>query len=140
MQIPDYEISDLDLYWLAGLLEGEGSFSNSRNTVKGKVYLYPKIVVSMVDRDIIQRVCDIFNTSVYEIPAKSIRPGHQIQFRATLTGAKAAGLMKKLLPVMGDRRSSRIMSVLEAYEELEDTALRRSRNCSIAQKARWSRS
>jgi hypothetical protein len=29
---------DSDLYWLAGLLEGEGHFGIYRNTVDGKIY------------------------------------------------------------------------------------------------------
>jgi hypothetical protein len=136
VNIEDYSIDIESLCWLAGLLEGEGSFSTSRNTVGGKVYLYPKIVVSMTDIDIIDRVSILFKTSTYKIPETSLRAEKLPQYRATLTGSRAASLMKKLLPLMGIRRASRIKEVLEAYEAKEDTLTAMSKSCTVAQQAR----
>lgn len=109
---------------------------NGRNIVNQKLYLYPKIVVSMTDRDIIDRVADLFGTSTYVIPNKS--PGNRKDaYRAQINGARAAALMAKLKPIMGARRSSRIDEILEEYGELESTEVRRARSCSEAQIARW---
>ena len=135
MEIPDYPIKDIDLYWLAGILEGEGSFLNARNHVKGKLYLYPRIVVTMTDRDIIDRVSSLFDTSTYIVPNK--RPeDRKDQFRALINGSRAAGLMSRLFPIMSERRQSKIDEILLSYEELESTEVRLKRSCSIAQKNR----
>lgn len=127
-------ISDNDLSWLAGLLEGEGSFMMSRNHVGGKVYLYPKIVVSMTDEDVIARVSSLFGTSVYVIPKVDDRLQ---QWRAQSSGAKAAELMNRLLPHMGERRSNKIKEILSLYGDIEPTEVRRARSCSESQKKRW---
>jgi hypothetical protein len=127
-------IDDITLSWLAGLLEGEGSFMMSRNTVKGKIYHYPKIVVSMTDEDVIQRAADAFGTSVYTVPKIENR---KQQWRATLTGSKAAEMMTLLIPHMGKRRAAKIKEILSEYGDIEPTNVRRSRSCSIAAKARW---
>ena len=127
-------INDYDLRWLAGLLEGEGSFMMSRNTVGGKLYLYPKIVVTMTDEDVIQRAASLFGTKVYVVPKQTDRLQ---QWRATLTGTRAAALMERLLPEMGTRRSNKIGEILQAYGDIESTEIRRQRACSESAKARW---
>ena len=53
------DIARDDLMWLAGLLEGEGSFLMARNIVAGKVYRYPKITVNMTDRDVIEHAAEV---------------------------------------------------------------------------------
>ena len=131
-------MNDVDLGWLAGLLEGEGSFMMSRNIVSGKVYFYPKIVVTMTDRDVIQRAAELFGTSCYNIPNK--RPGDRLdQYRAQISGAKAAQLMLELNPQMGGRRSAKIQEILNAYGEIEPTEVRRARSCSESAKKRWAK-
>src|ERR1700745_1969177 len=106
------EINEIDLAWLAGLLEGEGSFMMNRNIKFGKLYYYPKVVVGMTDEDIIQRAASIFGTSVYMLPKIDNR---KQAWRAQLGGAKAAVLMQLLLPQMGIRRSKKIQEILLAY-------------------------
>lgn len=128
------EICDNDLNWLAGLLEGEGSFMMGRNWVNGKLYLYPRIVVSMTDADVIERVARLFGTSVYVVPpSKSAdRKHYKQQWRAQVNGARAAHLMEQLLPIMGGRRASKIKEILADYGEIEPTEVRRRRSCQNA--------
>lgn len=109
----------------------------SRNTQSGKVYRYPKITVNMVDRDVIEHVARLFETNVYDIPASSIPAGRQLQYRATITGSRAAQLMATLRPWLSVRRAERIDTVLAEYGELESTEVRRRRSCSEAAKKRW---
>lgn len=127
-------INDVELAWLAGILEGEGSFMMGRNIVGGKVYFYPRVVVTMTDRDVIDRVASLFETNTYCLPEKSDRKD---QYRAQVNGSRAATLMEMLLLHMGERRSSKIKEILLEYGEIEPTNVRRSRSCSIAQKQRW---
>ena len=106
-----------DVAWLAGLLEGEGSFMMSRSTVAGKVYYYPKIVVCMTDKDVVERAALLLsNNSVYRVPLSKNGVSKKLQYRAQVSGIKAALLMKELLPLMGERRSAKIQEVLDAYE------------------------
>lgn len=110
-------MSDLERGWLAGLLEGEGSFFLQKTNVRGKYRYYPKITVVMTDLDIIERVSRIFGTSVYVMPASQMKqPHHKQQYRATLTGMRAAGIMVDIAPLMGQRRREKINQVLLDWE------------------------
>lgn len=126
-------MQESELAWLAGLLEGEGSFMMSRNTVNHKVYLYPKVVVTMTDKDVIQRAALLFGTGVYTVKVKT----GKTQYRAQVTGTRAAEFMKQLLPFMGERRSAKINEILASYGDIESTEVRRQRSCSESQSRRW---
>lgn len=91
-----------DLIWLAGLLEGEGSF----DLHKGK---YPRIRVGMTDRDVVGRAATLLGAQV----RTTLRPKPlSATFHAEVSGARAAEAMAQLLPHMGARRSSKIATVL----------------------------
>lgn len=95
-----------DLYWLAGLLEGEGSFQIRRGNA---------IVVSlgMTDEDIIQRAAQYFGKPIY----KEERPaGYKTVYRTQCYGQHAMALMMTVYPLMGKRRQKQIKNVLlQAY-------------------------
>lgn len=124
--------SEAELFWVAGILEGEGSFMMIKSWVSGKAYLYPKIVVTMTDRDIIERVAVLFGNSVYDVPPEKKFPGRKYQYRAQISGAPAAELMLLLLPIMGARRGKRIREILMEFDTLEPTNVRRARSVSFA--------
>lgn len=126
-----------EVAWLAGLLEGEGSFFMLTSHVGGKAYRYPRIAVNMTDRDIIERVAALLCGSVYDIPATSIRPGMKLQYRAQASGSNAAEWMVRLKPWLGARRAAKIDELLAEYGAIEPTNVRRARACSQSQKARW---
>jgi hypothetical protein len=106
-----------DLAWLAGLLEGEGSFMTIKSHVRGKVYLYPKIVVTMTDLDVIQRAATLIGNAVYNVPLQKNGVSKLSQYRAQVSGVKAAELMRQLLPYMGKRRTDKIREILRDYEK-----------------------
>ncbi|NIK60774.1 LAGLIDADG family homing endonuclease [Kribbella shirazensis] len=114
------------LAWLAGLLEGEGYFGTINSHVAGKIYRYPRVGVTMTDRDVVERVADMFGLKVTSIRPKP--PSKLMQYRFTLTGARAAQLMVDLRPMLGVRRQSQIDAVLAEYSMAEDTAVRRARS------------
>jgi len=89
--------------WLAGLLEGEGCFVQSR---------YPRIQLSMVDRDIVERAARMMEAGVRE---PRVRPPRLPQFLVSPSGARAVTAMKRILPHMGGRRSKKIASILAEY-------------------------
>ena len=63
-------ISEKDLYWLVGLLEGEGSFMVLTSEIrrKGGTKLPINIQISMSDKDIMEKVSNIFKTKVHLLP------------------------------------------------------------------------
>lgn len=115
--------SSEEIAWLAGLLDGEGSFLLNRSIVGGKVYLYPKIVVGMTDLDVIERVADLFGTSVYEPPKVKDR---KRLWRATIQGAGAVSLMRLLRPWMSERRGERIDELIAYWDTRPTAAAQRS--------------
>ena len=108
-----------------------------RNTVKGKVYYYPRVVVTMTDEDVIQRAARVFGTGVYTVPQRKDRPQDKQQWRAQINGSRAAELMSLLRPNMGNRRGKKIDEILRQYGEIESTEIRRARSCSESAKKRW---
>ena len=93
--------TDVELAWLAGLLEGEGCFSvaveNKRPT---------GISLNMTDLDIVARVAGWWGVS-YNSP-RNKEEHHKEQYRCTLRGQPSVDLMIKLKPYMGIRRSQKI--------------------------------
>jgi hypothetical protein len=112
-------MSEADIAWLAGLLEGEGSFFMSRTPNGDVMYQYPLIVVSMTDEDVIERVARFFGTKVYRYKYDK-RPGHKATYKAVVSGSRAAGLMEMILPWMGVRRSAKIKELLESPSGRKD--------------------
>jgi hypothetical protein len=91
-----------DLVWLAGLLEGEGTFDLHRGR-------YPRIRVGMTDRDVVGRAAHLMGSQI----RLSLRPApYAATWHAEISGTRATALMQELLPLMGARRSAKIASVL----------------------------
>lgn len=91
-----------DLIWLAGLLEGEGTF----DLHKGR---YPRIRLGMTDRDVVGRAATLLGArvrlSLHAAPKSAT-------WHTEISGARAAEIMAQILPHMGARRSARIATVL----------------------------
>lgn len=93
-----------DLLWLAGLLEGEGSFDAHR----GK---YPRIRLAMTDRDIVGRAASLMDATI----RLSLHPApNKATWHTEISGKRAALIMAEILPHMGARRSGKIAEVLGA--------------------------
>ena len=98
------------LPWLAGLLEGEGSF----HTTGG----YPVVKLTMCDRDIVTRVAELLgDTRVWDMTQDGdAERGWSPTWATGLAGARAADLMRTLRPLMGVRRGAAIDRALEVYD------------------------
>lgn len=103
-------MDDKDFFWLVGLLEGEGCFStsNQRSKYKGRSYLYvyPKIVLRMTDRDVVERAANLLGGCGVRLVPRH-RP-HKDIFECELMGARALRMMRLLLPHLGIRRQARV--------------------------------
>ena len=100
-----------ELIWLAGLMEGEGSFMLSTSSVQGRRYQHARMTVGMSDKDVVEHVARLFGTSVYAYTPK--KPPHKVIYSAQVNGLKARWFMERLLPYMGERRAAKIREVLE---------------------------
>ena len=94
-----------DVVWLAGLLEGEGTFDLHR----GK---YPRVRVAMTDRDVVGRAATLFGSSI----RLTLKPAPTSPlWHAEIQGGPAAEIMRAVLPFMGTRRSGKIAEILSEY-------------------------
>ena len=93
-------ISPLELAWLAGLLEGEGTFIAA--TAK-----YPVCVsLNMTDADVVDRVAAWWEVSVSQ--PRTRKTHHKQSFRCMIRGERAVKWMRRLRPFMGERRTRAI--------------------------------
>jgi len=93
--------------WLTGLLEAEGTFLKPPPSSPR----HPVVRCCMTDRDVIERVAEMFDTGVVTIGMGR----HRTAYATTVRGSRAAGLMKELKPGMGIRRAVAIESALQRH-------------------------
>ena len=104
-------MQDKDLYWLAGLIEGEGCYTWLKRVYK------PQVIISMCDQDVIEKAAQLMGTSVVSVyPPSHRKRGHSPQWHAKVTGQRAIYLMQALYPLMGKRRKARIDELYEMYD------------------------
>lgn len=99
-----------DLYWLAGMFEGEGTFgiSQPRNHNKNRS---ARLAIGGTDRDVMEKVASLIGGNVRTSPDP--RPNRKTMYNIEIYGVKAEKWMKTLLPLMGERRSARIQEILD---------------------------
>ena len=101
---------DCDLAWLAGLLEGEGTFTRTYSPSG----FYPVLSVKMCSRDIVERAAILLGVSrVAQRRPKN--PAWSLEYAAKIGGAAAALWMQRLRPLMGERRRAAIDLALDDY-------------------------
>lgn len=98
-------MNEIEIAWLAGLLEGEGCFySQGRSNGCG-------LILGMTDKDVVEKAANLVGGKVRTKSEK--RPNHKPAWAFHLTGDTAVSVMKQVLPYMGQRRSQKIKEVLE---------------------------
>jgi hypothetical protein len=102
-------IREPDLHWLAGLLEGEGTFLAGPPSAPRS----PAVQVSMVDRDIIERAGALLDAAVTMVPSR--REGWRTAYCVRVRGARAVMWMQRLRPLMGTRRQVQIDRAIESH-------------------------
>lgn len=99
-----------ELYWLAGMYEGEGSFvpgPPSRPNV-------PRATLVSTDHDVIQKVAALTPGAIItSVPSRD--PRHKDKWRIVIYGPRAVALMLKLRPLMGKRRQAAIDRAVATY-------------------------
>ena len=101
-----------DRAWLAGLLEGEGSFIASRDARNS----YPVIKVEMCDQEVIERAAFLLDARVWVAGPRA--EGWRPTYIAQIAGQHAAEWMRQLRPYMGIRRTAAIDAALSTYQPI----------------------
>lgn len=97
--------------WVAGLLEGEGSFMAGHPSQAN----LPTIRISMTDKDVLERYADSIGGAAVT-PLKSRKEHWKQAYVVQLSGARAVKIMEELRPHMGARRQEQIDRALTSYE------------------------
>jgi hypothetical protein len=102
-----YVISAKDIYWAAGLIEGEGCFCAQHGT-------NPEIRVKMCDQDIIERLHTLLGSpqKIYTYTPKG-KPTYKPMYCSTTIGHRAVSWMMMVYPIMGRRRQAKIRELLQ---------------------------
>jgi len=92
------------------LMEGEGSFMRGPPSAPNAI----RISLSMTDRDVVSRVAALWELQYLSI--KRNGPSYYKRcYQLILRGLRAAVLMKRLRPLMGERRQGQIDRALRSF-------------------------
>lgn len=110
--VRDHSIRMKEIYWLAGLLEGEGAF------LWGKLRNNPRVTFTSTDLDITARVAGLFRkTLMGPYFHKEGRIGKKPYYMAEVTGPRAIGWMMTLYTLMGGRRKEDIKRIVSIFND-----------------------
>lgn len=104
-----------EIAWLAGLLEGEGSFVFKKQKRRNGVYVMPVIKVGSTDLDVMQRVAEMWGAKHMQFHRRR-QPHWKDQWIVTRSGQPAVETMRQILPWMGERRAAKIRELIAAWE------------------------
>ena len=116
-------LSKAELHWLAGWLEGEGSFCAPPPSDPRR----PRIVAQARDEDVVAEAGRLLRVKPYYENSERIKAhGWSPMWRLLLQGGRAEELMEALKPVMGARRTAQIDSALDAARRAQRLKERRT--------------
>ena len=121
MQMP---VDDEDLYWLIGILEGEGTFISASPSGRG----IPVVRVVMTDRDVVERVGALIDRAV--LPVRKRRPHYKTPYVTTIKGTPALTLMRAIYPMMGTLRQANIERSIASWRGHRARWTRPAARCS----------
>lgn len=107
---PPRGITRAEFHWLAGWLEGEGSFMGPAPSDPRRV----RISARATDEDVVSeasRLCSV--TPSYDYSDRARSRGWSPTWRLLLRGRRAALFMERLQPILSARRRDQIASALE---------------------------
>ena len=97
------DVSDAEMHWVAGFLEGEGTFNCSHS---------PIVRADQVQREPLDRLQRIVGGGSIRLKLKS-NPRHSDIHSWNLCGNPAILLMKRLYPYMSPKRQQQIKTAIE---------------------------
>lgn len=102
--------------WLAGLLDGEGCFENTRSVPqRGGIYKYPRIQLQMTDEDTVRTAAAMMGNCPVGF-REGQKAHHKRLWHTKIHGVRALGVMLSVFPYLSDRRRQKIECVLSEFE------------------------
>ena len=89
-----------DIYWLAGILEGEGCFNLARNSIQ--------VRCGMTDKDTIEKISLLLQSKIYTGHTPAGKPYYSVQ----IGGVQAYQIMCTIYSLMSIRRKTKILSIV----------------------------
>jgi hypothetical protein len=113
-----HEMTPEEIAWLAGLLEGEGSFFIVwKTSTTGEKYATFRITLGMTDEDVVRRAFEMTGIGTFRGPLVQAGMGWKPVWRWEVHKRDViAELLPLIRPQMGKRRGERIDSILYHYE------------------------
>lgn len=97
-------MTKVEIGWLAGLFEGEGSFYVNTIRKNGKTYKYPAAAIKMTDRDVVEKAYQLFGKGNIRHTRKQ-RPKWKPTWTWTLNGFELTNELFQLIKEhLGERR------------------------------------
>ena len=96
-------------YWLAGILEGEGTFMSGPPSEPNS----PIARICMTDRDVVARAALLLGRAVTPVPAR--QADYKPPYLAQVKGHDAVGLMRAVRPVLGPDRQNQVDRALKSW-------------------------
>jgi len=96
-------LSDFNLGWIVGILEGEGTFDLSNKK-------YPRVRIEMTDKDSVYRFYAVLGVS--RTPRHTVRQDKKDSWVGSIHGPQAKLLMVDVFPHMSERRQQKIQEIL----------------------------
>jgi DNA-binding transcriptional regulator YiaG len=102
-------MKETDLAWLAGLLEGEGSFLKAPPSKPN----CPRVSLEMTDKDVVERAALLMDGKAVRVNVRNDL--WKQSYRVIIRGSRGVALMRLLYPMMSARRRAQIDAALEKY-------------------------
>lgn len=98
--------------WLAGIFEGEGSIG-AKYQARGRTNQV-RLIIQMTDKDIVERVADIWEAKVRQVKRHSkFKDHYKTQYATEICGSRADAIIEIIGPLLGARRMEQIQKVRE---------------------------
>jgi hypothetical protein len=109
------ELTEFDKGWLAGLLEGEGSFGYYETPRKGGGTPIRRLiaVLKMCDEDVVRRAQKLVEVGSLQVHQRTSR---RPEWTWTVCGQQALMVMEIIYPYMGARRREQIANAVNRYQ------------------------
>jgi len=107
------KLTESDKYWLAGYLEGEGSFMSGAPSDPNN----PIVSFCTTDEDVANKTSLLLGSKYYKHREERNKlRGWKTVFQSRIVGGKAYNLMIILKPLMGERRQKQIEKAMSCYK------------------------
>jgi hypothetical protein len=116
-----------DLKWIAGFLEGEGSFSGK---VKNRNFPQPRVQVSQMQKWTLEKLNSFIPGTIYPVYAKNKKWGSKHYWSWSLNFLNSVCLMMTIYPLMSPKRQEQIRESLTYWK---NTKQRRNKFSPVCQ-------